>query len=178
MWWWKTLLLRHERWLKAFWRTRRVSRWHDLQDLVYRTGWGIFLYVLGMLQAPEGSFVAATLLVLLHPVAPWWWKGGWVMGCTLLAYINPVLAMSVAVAGLVWFEALLFQTYEFLLFFPLWGIWAWLDTYRYPTADRWLLAFWVALAYGWAHKLAEPPLGVLLKDETFQAWLHDEEQEA
>jgi len=173
---WTQFQKHHEAWLRAFWGKRLAAGfWTGLADAVYKLLW------LGMLLAlarrePFLSLMAAGLLLLLHPVLPWRWKGVALMG-GLLSGLHPLLGLGWLLCALVMVEVVLYQTYEMLLFLPAWGIWSVADLIRHPLEGQLFWVTWAVLAYGWAQKLAEPPLLYLLRDETFHAWLNAKEEE-
>ena len=173
---WMRIQERHEAWLRAFWqRQLSAGLWTGVADGVYKLLWLWLLLALAR-REPVASLFAAGGVLLVHPVLPWRWKGVAVMG-GLLAGIHPLLGLGWLLSALVTAEVALYQTYEMLLFFPVWGLWSAADLAGHPLEGRLFLTAWAVLAYGWAQKLAEPPLLYLLRDETFHSWLHGKEEE-
>lgn len=166
-----SLQTRHEAWLKGFW-ARRVPPplWMGVADALYKIGWLGLLLSLAR-RDPFWSPAFALGLLLLHPAAPWRWKIAAAGGAGVLLAVHPLLGLGCALFLLTALEVLLYQTYEMLLFVPLWLLWTWADITGSPREGRLFLLPWVVLAYGWAQKLAEPPLPYLLQDEEFLAWL-------
>ncbi len=173
---WTRFQERHEIWLKRFWRGRlSAGPGVGMADGFYKFLWLLLLLALAR-REPAAGLITASLLLLVHPVLPWRWKGVAVAG-GLLAWLHPLLGLGWLLSALVLVEVALYQTYEMLLFFPAWGLWSVADLTGNPLEGRWFLMPWAVLAYGWAQKLAEPPLLHLLRDETFHTWLEANEEE-
>lgn len=175
--WWTRLTTRHESWLRAFWKARSSpGRWVGLADALYKLVWLALLVALARRSLPE-SLGASAVLLLLHPVLPWRWKILALVGAGGLYVLHPLAALGWVLLALVTTEVLLYQTYEMVLFVPLWFLWSGADFAGHPMADRLYWLPWAVLAYGWAQKLAEPPLFLLLEDPDFRSWLEQPEEE-